>query len=58
VGRFLEENLGSWFPYFRVPPTIAAAAVALALGLALVASILPAVRAGRLVVSDALRRVG
>jgi putative ABC transport system permease protein len=57
MGRFLEENMGAWFPYFRVEPVTYVAAVLLAVGLALVAAIIPAVRAGRLAVTDALRRV-
>jgi putative ABC transport system permease protein len=57
MGRFLEENMGAWFPYFRIAPQTYVAAMVLALALALVASILPARRASRLVVTDALRRV-
>jgi putative ABC transport system permease protein len=57
MGRFLEENMGAWFPYFRITPPTYLAAVALAVGLAAAASILPAVRAGRLSVTNALRRV-
>jgi putative ABC transport system permease protein len=56
-GRFLEENMGSWFPYFRISPTTAIAGVLLAVLLAVVASVLPAYRAGKLTVTDALRRV-
>jgi len=57
MGRFIEENLGSWFPYFRVEPVTYALATVMAVGLALLASAIPAFRAGRLVVTDALRRV-
>jgi putative ABC transport system permease protein len=57
MGRFLEENMGAWFPYFRVDGKTYALATAFAVGLAVAASIIPAVRAGRLVVTDALRRV-
>ena len=56
-GRFLEENMGAWFPYFRISPTTAIAGVLLAVLLAVVASLLPAYRAGKLTVTDALRRV-
>jgi putative ABC transport system permease protein len=57
LGRFLEENMGSFFPYFRIPATAAAAAVGLAMTLALLASALPARRASKLRVVDALRKV-
>lgn len=57
MGRFLEENMGAWFPYFRIAPETYLMAIGLAAGLAVVASIIPAARAGRLSVSDALRRV-
>ncbi len=57
MGRFLEENMGSWFPYFRIAPLTYVMGLVLALGLALVASILPARRAAGLQVTEALRRV-
>jgi putative ABC transport system permease protein len=57
LGRWLEENMGGFFPYFRVSPGTAAAALGLALALGLVAAILPARTAARLKVTEALRRV-
>lgn len=57
LGRALEENMGAWFPYFRIEPATYAAAIGLGAGLAVTASIIPAVRAGRMSVSNALRRV-
>jgi putative ABC transport system permease protein len=57
LGRALEENMGAWFPYFRIEATTYALAIGLGAGLAVAASIIPALRAGRLSVSDALRRV-
>ena len=57
MGRFLEENMGAWFPYFRIQPETYVAAMLLALSLALIASIIPARRAARLQVTDALRRI-
>jgi putative ABC transport system permease protein len=57
IGRFLEENMGAWFPYFRISSMTAGLAVVLAVGLATVAAILPSRRAARLSVTDALRRV-
>jgi putative ABC transport system permease protein len=58
LGRFLEENMGSWFPYFRIPLPVALTAVALACLLALVAAAIPAWRASKLDAVDALRRLG
>ena len=57
LGRFLEENMGAMFPYFRINPATTALAVALAFGLAIVASVIPALQAGRLKTVDALKRV-
>jgi putative ABC transport system permease protein len=57
MGRWLEENMGNFFPYFRVEWPVAATALLLAMALAAAASILPANRAARLHVVDALRRV-
>lgn len=58
MGRFIEENFGSWFPYFRIDDTTKVAAPLLAIGLALAAAGLPAYRASKLKVVDALRRMG
>jgi putative ABC transport system permease protein len=58
IGRALEENMGAWFPYFRVEPATAAPAFGIAILLAGLASLLPAIQAGRTSVIDALRRVG
>jgi putative ABC transport system permease protein len=57
MGRWLEENMGAWFPYFRIGSETFVAGMLLAVGLALIASIIPARRASRLVVTDALRRL-
>jgi putative ABC transport system permease protein len=58
VGRAIEENMGAWFPYFRVEPQTAIVAGVIAILLASVASLLPSIQAGRVSVTDALRRVG
>ncbi len=58
LGRWLEENMGAFFPYFRVAPTTAVLAIVLAVVLGVVAAIIPAMRAARLNVVDSLRRVG
>jgi putative ABC transport system permease protein len=58
VGRFLEENMGAWFPFFNVSAGVAGAALGLAIALSLAAAIIPARQAARLHVIDSLRRVG
>jgi len=57
MGRFLEENMGGFFPYFRIDKSTMAAAVGLGLGLSLAAALIPAYRASKLSVTDALRRI-
>lgn len=57
MGRWLEENMGSMFPYFRIEPATAVAALVLASCLGLAGGLVPAVQAGRLKIVDALRRV-
>ena len=57
IGRVLEENMGAFFPYFRVDPGVAGIALVLSLLLGALASALPAAKASRLHVVDALRRI-
>jgi len=57
IGRFLEENVAGFFPYFRVSGSNAAAAFGMAFALAIVASVIPAIQVTRLKVVDSLRRV-
>jgi len=57
LGRFLEENLGGFFPFFRIPIPMAVVAFFLAIGLGVVAAILPARGAARLSVTEGLRRI-
>jgi putative ABC transport system permease protein len=57
MGRFIEENMGAYFPYFRIDTTAAVTALALSLALATLAAIVPAMRASQLRVVDALRKV-
>ena len=57
LGRFVEENMGQMLPVFRISPETAVAALALAIGMGLVAGVVPAWRAARLPVTDVLRRV-
>lgn len=58
VGRFIEENMGSYFPYFRVTPTAAITAFLIATVLGVVAAVLPARKAAHMNLVDALRKVG
>ncbi|WP_437981228.1 ABC transporter permease [Sorangium sp. So ce117] len=57
LGRWLEEDMGAWFPYFRIEPSTMVMAVLLSMGLSLIASLIPAYNASKLSVTDALRRV-
>lgn len=57
LGRWIEENQGATFPYFRIEPETAALAFALAVALSLAAAAVPAWRASRLTVTEALRRL-
>jgi putative ABC transport system permease protein len=58
LGRWLEENMGAFFPFFRIDPLITVSALALSLALGLLAAIIPARTAANLKVIDSLRRVG
>jgi len=58
LGRWIEENMGSFLPYFRISPVNAGIAIALAAALGAAAASIPAYRASRQNVIDALRRVG
>jgi len=41
VGRFLEENMGAMFPYFRVEPTLAVISFSLAIAISVLAAVIP-----------------
>jgi putative ABC transport system permease protein len=58
MGRWLEENMGSFFPYFRIPTAVSLAALVISASLAAIAAVIPAIRASRLNVIEALRRLG
>ena len=58
LGRFIEEEMGAMFPYFRVEPGTVVLAFVIAIALAAVASLVPSIQAGRVSVTDALRRIG
>ncbi len=57
MGKWLEENMGSFFPSFTISPVTAVLALALTLVLGGVASLIPAIQAGRLQVTESLRRI-
>ena len=57
VGRFVEETMGAFLPYFRLQPDTVVAALALASTLGGLAAALPAWRASRQRVIDAIRAV-
>ena len=58
LGRWLEENMGGMFPVFRISLGTAFAAFGCAALLAGTASLIPAYRAFKIDVVNALRRVG
>jgi putative ABC transport system permease protein len=57
LGRWIEENMGGSFPYFRIETHTSVAALLLAVALAVGSAAAPAWRASRMTVTDALRRV-
>ena len=57
MGRWLEENMGNFFPYFRIAAKDAVLALGLTILLGLAAGFIPALGASRLKVTEALRRV-
>ncbi len=58
LGPVLEQNLGAFFPFFRVSPGVAGASLALAVALGFLAAVVPARSAAKLEVIGALRRIG
>jgi putative ABC transport system permease protein len=58
MGRFLEENMGNFFPYFRIPPETWATSLGLSVLLGILAAALPAYQAAKLDVVSSLRSVG
>lgn len=57
VGRFIEENMGAFFPYFRLEPANMLLALVVASAIGGAAAAVPAWRASRLDVVSAVRRV-
>jgi putative ABC transport system permease protein len=58
LGRWLEENLAGFFPFFRIDPQTIGVSLALAGVLGVLAGALPAYSAMKLKVVDSLRRAG
>jgi putative ABC transport system permease protein len=58
VGKFIEDNFSGFFPYFQLEDRAALAALAISVVVAAIASGIPAYRASKLDVIDALRQVG
>ncbi len=57
-GKFIEDNFGSFFPYFAISSGTVVLAAALSLAIGVLSAILPARNAWRLQVTGALRRLG
>ncbi len=57
LSRFIEENMGSVFPYFRVDTTIVVTSLGVAALLGILAAMIPGFRAARLGIVDSLRHV-
>ncbi len=57
VGPFLEQTMPGMFPYFKTPATTLLVGLLLAAVLGTLAATVPAIRASRLKVTDALRRI-
>ena len=57
VGPALEDNMGGFFPHFRIPAELAVYGLLIAIGLAVVAALVPAYRASKLNVVTALRAI-
>jgi putative ABC transport system permease protein len=58
IGAWIEENMGGYFPYFEIAPRTAVLALVATLLVATVSALVPAERAARMPVSDALRARG
>jgi putative ABC transport system permease protein len=57
-GKFIEDNFGSFFPYFAISPATVALGAALSLVVGVVSAVLPAWNASHLQITGALRRLG
>jgi putative ABC transport system permease protein len=57
LGRWIEENMNSMFSWFQVTPQVVLLSLLLSALLGVLAGVIPAWRAARLTVVDALRRI-
>jgi putative ABC transport system permease protein len=57
LGPVVEETMSGFFPYFRTPGAVLIAALGAAAALGVIAGAIPAIRASRFKVTDALRRL-
>ena len=57
MGRWLEENMGGMFPYFRIEPLTYVVAILAAMMLGAAAAAIPVFRASRLGIVESLRRI-
>jgi putative ABC transport system permease protein len=57
MGKWLEENMGAFFPFFRINPLTVLVAIGVSIVLGAIAAIIPAMRASHLSVVDSLRRI-
>lgn len=57
MGRWLEENMGQFFPYFRIAQKDVVLVIVLSLIMGVIAAAIPARAAAKLKVIDALRRI-
>jgi putative ABC transport system permease protein len=57
IGPFIENNMSGMFPYFKTPSNVMILGLGAAVVVGIIAGIVPAIRASRLKVTDALRRI-
>src|SRR5438067_11187230 len=57
MGKWLEENMGAFFPFFRINPLTVVAAIGVSIVLGAIAAVIPAIRVSQLSVVDSLRRI-
>jgi putative ABC transport system permease protein len=57
IGPFIENHMNGFFPYFSTPGRVMIIALGAAVLVGIIAGTLPAIRASRLKVTDALRRL-
>lgn len=58
MGRFLEENMGGFFPFFRIDNATSVAAIVLSVALGVISGLIPAYQVSKLEVVASLRKVG